>query len=266
MTPRTSSGASRTSWTPTRRSTKFGLVVLASRDHGRPRPAAVADRPGHHAGPGQLAGVARPTGSARCAPSCWPSAPRGSSPGSPGPSSSSTSAGISSQGLSAPLLDQRLHHGGDRRPGLDHRRGSRARSTSPWSRRQSPTWQLLGTGAGVLVVLILFPEGLGGLLFTGRDWAAAPGGQGQGPVAPRRRTGPRRWWGSGADPMPPRRTRPGSPAPSPRARMPGATPLAHDGRAAPGSTRGPRAPRRRAAARRVPAAPTPAPRAVARPS
>ena len=36
-----------------------------------------------------------------------------------------------------------------------------------------PTWQLLATGAGVLVVLTLFPEGLGGLLFAGRDRVVA---------------------------------------------------------------------------------------------
>lgn len=37
----------------------------------------------------------------------------------------------------------------------------------------NPTLQLLGTGAGVLVVLAVFPEGLGGLLFRGRDWVVA---------------------------------------------------------------------------------------------
>ena len=37
----------------------------------------------------------------------------------------------------------------------------------------NPTWQLLGTGAGVLVVLTLFPEGFGGILFRGRDWVVA---------------------------------------------------------------------------------------------
>jgi ABC-type branched-subunit amino acid transport system ATPase component/ABC-type branched-subunit amino acid transport system permease subunit len=36
-----------------------------------------------------------------------------------------------------------------------------------------PTWQLLGTGAGVLVVLSIFPEGLGGLVFLGRDFVVA---------------------------------------------------------------------------------------------
>ena len=33
-------------------------------------------------------------------------------------------------------------------------------------------WPLLATGAGVLVVLVLFPEGIGGLWFKGRDWVA----------------------------------------------------------------------------------------------
>ena len=31
-------------------------------------------------------------------------------------------------------------------------------------------WQLLATGAGLLVLLLFFPEGLGGLLFRARDW------------------------------------------------------------------------------------------------
>jgi len=36
-----------------------------------------------------------------------------------------------------------------------------------------PVWQLLGTGAGVVVVLTVFPAGLGGLVFAGRDWVVA---------------------------------------------------------------------------------------------
>ena len=85
----------------------------------------------------------------------------------------------------------------------------------------NPTWQLLGTGAGVLVVLTLFPEGFGGILFRGRDWVVArvarskgltPSG---GVLAPEvvaalrlpRRHRPLRWrvgvTGSGA-PQPPR--------------------------------------------------------------
>jgi branched-chain amino acid transport system permease protein len=35
----------------------------------------------------------------------------------------------------------------------------------------SSAWQLLATGGGMLVILVLFPEGLGSLVFRARDWA-----------------------------------------------------------------------------------------------
>ncbi|MDA8355843.1 MAG: ATP-binding cassette domain-containing protein [Actinomycetota bacterium] len=41
------------------------------------------------------------------------------------------------------------------------------------STQLSGAWQYLGSGAGVLVVLLILPEGFGGLLFAARDWIVA---------------------------------------------------------------------------------------------
>lgn len=41
------------------------------------------------------------------------------------------------------------------------------------STQLSGAWQYLGSGAGVLFVLLILPEGFGGLLFAGRDWVVA---------------------------------------------------------------------------------------------
>lgn len=92
-----------------------------------------------------------------------------------------------------------------------------------------PTWQLLGTGAGVLVVLTLFPEGLGGLLFRGRDWAVARVARAKGLS----RTGdalvPEVVEGPGSDPMSPRRYPAGVAGPVTEVPDAGSPPdLAHD--------------------------------------
>lgn len=41
------------------------------------------------------------------------------------------------------------------------------------STQLSGAWQYLGSGAGVLFVLLILPEGFGGLLFAARDWVVA---------------------------------------------------------------------------------------------
>ena len=66
---------------------------------------------------------------------------------------------------------QCVHVGRHRRPRFARRRRSSARSTCAASDGSSPSpeWQLLSSGAGVLLVLLILPGGLGALWVTVRD-------------------------------------------------------------------------------------------------